>query len=203
MIPKDAPKPDWHMYYNDTYMTHKTLGPCRIRVGTSESGSGKRLYASKISDKFRLLDAMPVKASDLHILWPRPGAYNFFRYKGAAFIGRTPQRHMKRSAYQDHYYIQWSPINLDGSYMMAQIAMEPQYLSIPRYMEELAKPKGMRSAALSNKVILYQPDRGASPAILYMGEDIGVLHDGRLEPHIPHDSRMPRIMRHLRTVEIT
>ena len=47
MIPKDAPKPDWSMYYHDTYMTHKVLGPCRITVHNKD-GVGKDLYASRV-----------------------------------------------------------------------------------------------------------------------------------------------------------
>jgi len=100
--------------------------------------------------------------------------------------------------------VQWAPIGLDANYMMCQISVEPVYLSIERFMEELNKPKGMRSAALSNKVILYRPTVGSPISIVYMGEEVGLLNKAdELIAHMPHDSRLPRIFRHLKTVGIS
>ena len=196
MIPKDAPKPDWNMYYHDTYMTHKIMGPCRIQVHNKDNG-GKQLYASRVIAGRNSLDAgVKVRATDLQILWPRPGAYNFFTLFGAGFIGRTPQRHMKRSAFRDHYYVLWSPISLPAEYMMSNIVCNAEYRTLKQFYSGLTNKKVVTSAALSNKLILYQPQGYTRASVVYLGEEIGFLKDDKFTPHMPNDSRLRRIMRH-------
>jgi hypothetical protein len=202
MIPKDAPKQDWSMYYNDTYMSHVIDGPCYISVSTSDTGA-KHLIARRINTQAKLGPSKRVNAKDLCIMWPRPGAYNFPRQNMAGFIGRQPQRHMKRSAYRDHYYVLWAPAGVDGSYMMNQIAINCKYTTVEGFFAGLEKKIPVTSAALSNKVVLFKPQHHSAISVVYMAEEIGVLEDGVLVPHMPNDSRLPRIYRHLRTIGIT
>ena len=189
MIPKDAPQEDWALYYHDTYMAHVKYGPCRVVIQTSDAGYPTFLAAEIDPKTINLKANNKVMAKDLRIMWPRPGAYNFSRLKIAAFIGRTPQRHMKRSAYSDHYYIQWSPKNITTTHMMTQIALHPIYTRVNDF--------NVGSRAISNKVILYKPRPGKVISVMYMAEYIGILNMLKFVPSMPHDSRLPRILKHL------
>ena len=201
MIPKDAPQQDWAMYYHDTYMIHVLKGPCYIQIRNDDEGN-KILLAQKITDGGKINDAEIVSAKDLRILWPRPGAYNFPKYKVAAFIGRSPQRHMKRSAYRDHYYLMWSPLELPVSYRMNMIALNATYWTADKFIKNTKKATPNIAAAISSKIILYKPNAHTDISVIYLGEDIGVLHDAKFVPNVEHDSRLPRIMRHLAMVDL-
>lgn len=201
MIPKDAPQQDWAMYYHDTYMTHIEKGPCWITVqmNEDEEGGHKQLYMATISNRGNLNSRNPVDPDELRILWPRPGAYNFSKFRTAGFVGRKPQRHMKRSAYRDHYFVQWSPAGISTMNLMVTIAHNPGYWTVSKFLKEKDKTEGKRTnaAAISSKVILYQPKSSSDPYVIYLADDIGRLIKGQFVPHMEHDSRIPRILRHL------
>lgn len=201
MIPKDAPTQDWHLYYDNTYMSHVGLGPCLITVQNGDDS--KVLYAAKINANGKVERPRKTKASELRILWPRPGAYNFFDLRGAGFIGRTPQRHMKRSAYMDHYYVAWAPIPIYGAELMNRIVINAVYREVGAFLEGLEKRKPILSAAVSNKVILWRQSPENPVSLVYMAEEIGHLIDRKLVPHQEADSRLPRILRHLSTIGIS
>ena len=203
MIPKDAPQADWIMYYHDTYMTHVTKGPCRVTVQVDEEHGERILTAALISKGGSVGSPKLVNPDELRILWPRPGAYNFPRMQGACFVGRRPQRHMKRSAYRDHYYFQWAPTSVPHNYMMAMISLNTNYWSVERFLAQRDTKTRWTSAAISSKIILYWPlpDKD-STRVIFLSESIGNLVDKKFIPHMEHDSRLPRIMRHLATVGI-
>ena len=201
MIPKDAPMPDWPLYYHDTHMIHIEKGPCYIQVRNDDDG-GKILLAHKITPTGKLSDSDVVRSKDLRILWPRPGAYNFPKFKVGAFVGRSPQRHMKRSAYRDHYYPLWSPTSIPSSYMMNIISLNATYWTAEEFILNTKKEKYNKSAAISSKIILWKPSPHSDIIVVYLGEEIGVLYKDKFVPNTEHDSRLPRIMRHLSMVDL-
>lgn len=204
MIPKDAPQQDWSMYYHDTYMTHVEKGPCRITVQQDDEDGNLQLYMATISNRGNLNSKNRANPNDLRILWPRPGAYNFPKFNTAGFVGRKPQRHMKRSAYRDHYYLQWAPSSISSSNLMVTIAANPYYWTVAKFLksQEGKSSERTNAVAVSSKVILYK-SRAESPiVIVYLAEDVGRLIDGQFVPNMEHDSRIPRILRHLSMIGI-
>ncbi len=192
MLPKDCPSDDLSLYYHNTYMAHKRMGPVHIRASSGD------LHGIKVTEPGA--SYVRLRKSDLSIIWPRPGAYNFPKYNTAAFIGRTPMRHMKRSACQDHYYMIWAPIPIIGSDMMQQIVQPAPHTTV----DEFRKMKGPAISAISQRTILSKANTAANPTLVYMGEPIGELdRDNNLVPHMPDDSRLSRIRRHIKTVGIT
>ena len=202
MIPSDAPKADWHMYYHDCFMSHIVDGPCRVYVQPDEGGKMSLQYR-RVLPSTKLDTTQLCKPRDLKIMWPRPGAYNFKRYACGGFVGRQPQRHMKRSAFRDHYYMQWAPENIGAEYMMQQIAIGHSYMTVSKFFEELDSDVPVKSAAITNKCILYRPRAKDNISVIYMAEEIGFLTPRGFVPHQEADSRLPRILRHLRTAGIS
>ena len=201
MLPSDTPAEDWGLYFHDTFMTHRAKGVGLIKVRNNDDASGKNLKFYAISTKGKASDkGVKVNASDLNIYWPRPGAYNLPEFDTAVFVGRSAQRHMKRSASYDHYFITWSCIPLPMGGIVPYIVAHPRYTSITQFNKRM---DNIVARAISNRVILLKSP-GENTSVIYMSEMVGNLN--RLNKFIPSmefDSRTRRITEHLHDIGVT
>ena len=197
MLPQDAFEGDWRLYYHQAIMRHKKLGPCVVYVDEHEGDY--RFLAHIISANGVLKEFGTVMDRDLDLMWPRPGAYNLNRPDAAVFVGRQPQRHMKRSACLDHYYLTWWPPRISlGVDWLYQIVTPNPYGNINDDILSRDHP----SVALSSRVIIHRLSEGLTE-VVYRGEPLGILNANELQTYMPGDSRLPRYKKHLQTVGIT
>jgi len=208
MLPHDTPNEDWNLYFNDTYMRHIVKGPMYIQISANDE-DGHAEFVGFIVNKGGVLarQAVPVDPAQLRIFWPRPGAYNLPGHVGAIFIGRQAQRHMKRSAYRDHYYISWNDensgdegLNTYSGNKMLPIMMNPiEYGTIAKF--RASDKSTYRSTALSPKIILHKGESRLN--LIYMSEEVGSIDDNnKFIPFIHLDSRTNRITEHLKTLGV-
>lgn len=203
MLPAEAPKQDWRLYYHNTYMMHTEMGPVHVHV--EEDDRGHLVFFAGGVSKGNTLSKKLVLADDLRILWPRPGAYNIGRRaekRQGIFVGRTPQRQMKRSASSDHYYTLWSAENCFAGYQILNhiLGGEHKYFTLE---EAWNRPDSHRKAsALSINVVVLKTSNKLQ--LIYRGEEIGLItSDNALHPYLNDDSRLPRFKKHLRTLGIS
>lgn len=210
MLPHDTPNEDWNLYFNDTYMRHIVRGPMYIQIRPSDEDGNATFHGYTVTKGGVLARrSTEVDPSQLRIFWPRPGAYNLpGGNKGAIFIGRQAQRHMKRSAFRDHYYITWND-ELSGEVQghpysgakMLPIMMNPvEYGTIARF--RATDEETCRSIALSPKIIIHKV-HGELLSLIYMSEEVGSIdRKNKFIPFIHMDSRTNRITEHLKTLGV-
>lgn len=205
MIPSDAPPEDWGLYYCNTYMMHNELGPVYIDHPTDD----EKLFVRIVLKNGIFGDGHIVNPKDLHMLWIKPGAYNFRSSKAAMFIGRTSRRHMKRSSANDHYFVTWHRVPVSGGQMLGQLCNPSPYFTINDVSRKLWNGVGQsnkkwKCIALSRRVVIAPPLNGEGPyEVIYDAEDFGTLNGTVCTPYQNHDSRLVRIRRQLERVGIT
>lgn len=211
MLPANTPQNDWSLYFHDTYMRHTSLGPVHIMISQDLNNGEPIFIAHKVTKESGISPSeKKVDGADLRIFWPRPGAYNMQLSPGALFIGRQAQRHMKRSAYRDHYFVMWNDMNFNRDYIqhgsqlsfiLPMIVNPKRYNTIKQFREK--RDSDCISMALSSKIILHQPTKTGPVSLIYMSEEVGVLDpDNKFITHIHLDSRTKRIIEHLKTLGV-
>ena len=197
----DAPTHDWRMYYENTYMRHIEKGPMLISIKNNDSGTQSMLGYQVLKNGQAQSKFEKINPQDVRIMWPRPGAYNIAGSNCGVFVGRQPQRHMKRSASFEHYFLTWSPQNIPMTHQILKMIVVPApYSRLDTLVLQLRNVKVL-SGALSIRVCL--GIAGQSVEVIYMAEGIGLLDDeNRLIPYMADDSRLARFKKHLLTVGI-
>jgi hypothetical protein len=196
MLPSDSPQQDWNLYFNDTFMLHETKGIVYVKVRHNDEGE-YYLKAYTIDSRGKVSSkGFTCGSSKLGIYWPRPGAYNITTQDTAVFIGRSAQRHMKRSASFDHYFITWSPSAHMLGHIVPFMGLRQVFPTLEKFKER-AKSKDIYTRALSARLILHKAIDERIYAI-YMGEMVGHIDDDdKFVPHQEFDSRTRRISEHL------
>lgn len=208
MLPQDTPHEDWSLYFNDTYMRHIVKGPVYVQI-RPDAENGHSVFRAFVINKGGTLNkrAIDVDPGQLRIFWPRPGAYNLKEMMGAVFVGRQAQRHMKRSAYRDHYFVSWNDelFGDGGAYSIAKVLpmiMNPvEYGTIARFR---LTDEDKRSVALSPKIILHKKSGNKELlSLVYMSEEVGSIdNNNNFVPFVHLDSRTNRITEHLKTLGV-
>ena len=212
MLPHDTPNEDWNLYFNETYMRHISKGPVFIQIRPHDE-DGHAMFRCYTIGKGGVLSkrGYSAESADLRIYWPRPGAYNLPDHAGAIFVGRQAQRHMKRSAYKDHYYIIWNDevyaVTMGGNpyngNKLLPLIMNPEPYG--RIVQFRKSPDSVRSTALSPKIILQKKVGTPSKLLnlIYMSEEVGELdEEDNFVSAIHLDSRTRRITEHLKTLGV-
>lgn len=177
MNPSDAMPQDYGLYYNNTYMQHRTKGPVFVTAVPGE------LYAKP--EKGRV---GAVRPSTLTPLWPRPGAYNYVASNGTAtavFISRRARRSARRSASTEHYHVSWSHSGnrtISGAMMWAAITEAP-YPSASVALRRLrSRTNPTTAVAVSRDMILCKKSNYIS--VIVRGQVVGRIRNGVFVPSV-------------------
>jgi len=180
MNPCDALQQDWRMYYEGSWMRHRSYGPGMVSV------QGDELYFYRYPND--QMEARPIRVGprDLMCWWPRSGSYN--TPGGAVYIARKATRSMRKSAHAgEHYTIKWGKEYLGraSTNVMLQLRRGHSLVELDFALRAI-KEKVTRSVAITQDVILANTPDGL--AVVFRGIKVGMLED---ENFIPDHERSP------------
>lgn len=161
MNPVDASPADWRMYYHNTWMIHKTHGPCHVSVEYDEEDGGSFFRINNGTKTFNRINS-----NHLMLWFPPVGAYNVG--SNAVYLGRRAQRMMRKSAaYPDTYYVQWGGRPNATTLLKALIA--PVYHTCEDAINKLRQGEA-RSLAISRHIILWVHNGRIN--VVYKGHEV-------------------------------
>ena len=172
MNPVDARPEDWNMYYSGAWMYHNKIKRI-VYVEVGQLAANRFSYQLPAGEIWH--DAEP---EELQSWWPRAGSYNVGN--GAVFIGRRARRSMRKSATNDHYFIQWGGRGVSPCKIMAT---NSEFIKYDAAVEVLNK-KVSKSAAICQDVILSKKEGQGKNVfdVIYRGTGAGVLDNNRFIP---------------------
>lgn len=153
MRPHEALPQDWNLYYNNTYMLHKDIGPVFVRVG---HGGLHVKKADRPNDEWQI-----VEPESLSVWFPRTGAFN--TSKNALYIARRAARSMRKSmSLGDLYYVKHGERVQQHILAKYLTNVRPSYTPGQKAIELLMDPTcDVRGRAISREYMLLSNKRSA------------------------------------------
>lgn len=189
MNPCDALQQDWRMYYEGSWMRHRSYGPGLVSV------SGDELYFYRYPNDTLEAEPTRVNPRDLVCWWPRSGAYN--TPGGAVYIARKATRSMRKSAHAgEHYMIKWGNACMRGTgyKLMLQLRRGHSLVELDFALRAI-KEKVTRSVAITQDIILASTPDGL--VVVFRGIKVGMLEDGDFIPDFERSPIARRAMHKL------
>lgn len=153
MRPHEALPQDWNLYYNNTYMLHKDIGPVFVRAG---QGGLHVKKAERPNDEWTI-----VEPDTLSVWFPRTGAFN--TSKNALYIARRAARSMRKSmSLGDLYYVKHGERVQQHILAKYLTKVRPSYTPGQKAIELLMDPEcDVRGRAISREYMLLSNKRSA------------------------------------------
>ena len=195
MKPLEYPPADRGLYYQNTFMRHRTMGNVEIRLNHVE-GAYQLQAKTRVGTNFR-----NVETEDLEESYPAGGSYNHGEGQ-AVYISRRVARVARKSACTDYYNVMWSQFGMGMSReIMWTLVRGPQYST---FSDAKISFKGgdATSRALSADLIVAMTETPNVYTVVCLGTVAGSLQLGKFKPISLRDPLSDIARRCLREVGI-
>lgn len=181
MTPSEAPRRDWGLYYNETFMLYEGKV---VNVQVHQNERAETQILMRTPERWA-----PCDINKLSLYFPRAGSYNTDDH-GAVYVGKRAARTMRKSACRHYYFTKWGTAGLSAALRAAHL---PVYPTLQGGFDGLRRNRAT-SFALCRDIIISVEEECR---VIFRGQYAGTIKDNKLTLSNDYDTVSKFITRKL------